>query len=395
MKARHLTLFGLLGLALAALTSCTDAIFATVEKATKTATNTLSLTLNIYDIAVIPPVPPGGVYSVAAGGVFNGILSGSYPGTVAWTPNINDNSRPNNPPGTACNALAYFSGTLYGGFVTSSGSTSFYQSSDGSNSFGPGHGTLITNPVVAGKQVTLLRAAGANLFVGMATPTSGGFLFELDYFDGALWHTTNLTGLPYPITGVGFDGTNYWAVSSPLALPSTSISTPAVVYSTLIPSTFSALTPSPSGSDQVSGLFANSSGYVFLATRQSGIIWTSNGSVWNTISPDHVNGNTPVSYLCVAGPVGTDGSAPNDIYVAGSDGFGYYTLSTSGGGLSRYGNTTIILYTSSVSRITVDTGGSPTYYNVLMGTNANGLWRGVFDPTTSGQLASGQSWVQE
>src|SRR5271157_4417015 len=159
MKARHLTLFGLLGLALAALTSCTDAIFATVETATKTATSTLSLTLNVYDIAVIPPVPPGGVYSVAAGGVFNGTLSGSYPGTVTWSPNINDNSRPNNPSGTACNAMAYFpsTGVLYGGFSSSSGNGSFWRS-DSTYSFGPGHGTQLAM-AFSNEQVTLLRAA--------------------------------------------------------------------------------------------------------------------------------------------------------------------------------------------------------------------------------------------
>src|SRR5208282_1184963 len=106
MKARHLTLLGLCSLALAALTSCSDAIFATLESATQTTTNTLSLILNIYNIAV----PSPGTYWVAAGGVFQGILAGNSPGTVSWRPNVNDNSRPFNPSGTACTVLALFSG---------------------------------------------------------------------------------------------------------------------------------------------------------------------------------------------------------------------------------------------------------------------------------------------
>jgi hypothetical protein len=59
--------------------------------------------------------------------------------------------------------------------------------------------------------------------------------------------------------------------------------------------------------------------------------------------------------------------------------------------MSRFGDSTILLYTSSVSRIAVDN--LYPQENVLMGTNVNGLWRGTFDGT--GNLASGQSWVHE
>lgn len=370
MKARYLTFLGIFSVALAALTSCSDAIFATIETERKTATNSLSLTLNIYDIAV--PVP--GTYCVAAGGVFQGIYS--LANGVAWTPNINDNSRPYNPSGALCNAMAWFpvTGLLYGGFVTSSGSPSLYQS-DGTYSFGSGHGTLITSTAAPGEQVTLLRTANTYLFMGGATGTTG-LTFELDYSNnGTAWTATNLTGLPYPISGVGWNGTNYWAASQ------------ANVYtSPNPPSNFVVAPTNPVASnDTVNGVFATSAGYVFLATKLNGIYWSPNqGGTWNHISPDQ-QGSVTVSYLCVTGPV----DSGNDKYLVGSDGYGYYTLSISGSNISRFGDSTILLYTSSVSRIAWDNVNS----NVLMGTNANGLWRGVFDST--GALASGQSWTHE
>jgi len=373
MKARYLTFLGLFSVALAALTSCSDAIFATIETERKTATNSLSLTLSIFDIAV--PVP--GTYCVAAGGVFQGIYT--LANGVAWTPNINDNSRPYNPSGAVCNAMSLFGGVLYGGFVTSSGSPSLYQS-DGTYSFGSGRGTLITSTAAPGEQVTLLRSAGPvvtpYLFMGGATGTTG-LTFELDYSsNGTAWAATNLTGLPYPISGVGWDGTNYWAASQ------------ANVYTSPIPTAnFVAAPTNPVPSnDTVKGVFADSAnGRVFLATKLNGIWWSQNsGATWNHISPDQ-QGSVTVSYLCVAGPV----DSGNDKYLVGSDGYGYYTLSISGNNISRFGDSTILLYTSSVSRIAWDS----TNSNVLMGTNANGLWRGVFDST--GALASGQSWTHE
>ncbi|MGO9309267.1 MAG: hypothetical protein ACLQDL_09625 [Spirochaetia bacterium] len=393
MKARLLTLFGLLSIGLAALTSCTDAIFATIETATKTTTNTLSLTLTIYDIAV--PLP--GYYSVAAGGVFNGVLAGLDPGTVSWTPNINNSSRPFNPPGTACNAMTFFpvTGFLYGGFVTTSGSASFWRS-NGTYSFGPGQGTQITLPAPS-EQVTFLRSVNNVLFMGGATPTSTGFVFELDSSpDGVTW-TRQITGLAYPITGVGYDGANYWAVSSPYAVPTSGINYSAILYKGPLGFLVQIASPVPPG-DQINDLYTDPANNIFLTTRQNGVYYYT-GASWNSIGPDHQNGNTPVSYLCVAGPVGSDGIAPQDIYLVGSDGFGYYTMSTGGNSLSRYGNTTIILYTSSISRIAYDN--STGNGIVLMGTNnssstfqtGGGLWRATFD--TTGNIASGQSWIQE
>jgi hypothetical protein len=118
--------------------------------------------------------------------------------------------------------------------------------------------------------------------------------------------------------------------------------------------------------------------------KTSGIYFSSDGATWAHIGAD-LNGSAQMAYLCAAGPV----DPGNNIYLVGADGFGYYTLNFGAGSWSRFGDTTILLYTSSVSRIVFDGPNS----NVLMGTNLNGLWRGVFDST--GALASGQSWTHE
>jgi hypothetical protein len=393
MKARYLTFLGLFGAALVALLSCSDPIYATIETEKKTDTNTLGLTLNIYDIAV----PAPGNYYVAAGGVFQGILNGT---TVTWTPNSNDSSRPFNPKGAICNALAYLlsANRLFGGFFTQSGNLGLYKSASGGNySFGPGYGTPITATASPGEQVTLLRSANGVLFMG---GTNAQGTYELDYSltDGTTW-TQEIPTLAYPITGVGYDGPtneNYWAVSSPTVPPGSTNTTTAVVYkSNTNPTSFSQYltSPVPSG-DQVNGVFGDSvgptGGHVFLATRQNGIYWSKDGgSNWYNISADSQN-NLPVSYLCVAGPVDSPGGS---VYIAGSDGYGYYTFTLSDSSLDhdRFGDSTILLYTSSVSCVAADNLGATN--NVLMGTNANGLWRGVFD--SSGNLASGQSWTHE
>jgi hypothetical protein len=108
MKARQFAFLGTIVLALAALSACSDAIYATIETEKKVATNTLPLTLWIQDLAVTPAT---NTYYVAAGGVFQGVLSG-LGGTVSWSPNISDTSRPWNPPGLICNAMALFGGAL-------------------------------------------------------------------------------------------------------------------------------------------------------------------------------------------------------------------------------------------------------------------------------------------
>jgi hypothetical protein len=145
-------------------------------------------------------------------------------------------------------------------------------------------------------------------------------------------------------------------------------------------------------------------GRTFLATAADGVYFTPNsGLTWYNSAPDRYGG-VAVSYLCVAGPVDSP-SDGGDVYVVGSDGYGYYTTghvaSNPSGGMTRYGDSTILLYSASIAHIAVDQYALPLYSNVLMGTNNNssifqqggGLWRGVFD--TTGNLMSGQSWIHE
>jgi hypothetical protein len=372
MKARYLTFVGLLTVALSALTACSDAIFATIETEKKVATNTLSQTLSIFDLATIVP---GSTYYVAAGGVFQGNLNA---GTMSWNPA--DTSRPWNPPGLLCNAMVYYAGTLWGGFVSSTGSAALYQSSAGPN-YSFANSTPVNDSAINGKQAIRLLVANDHLFMSSTPDTT---TYGLDYqATGAVpWIAGVISGLPKAITGVAWDGSKYWAASQ------------STVYVSSDPPTISSFTlavqnPVPS-TDQVNGVFADRvKGRVFLATKLNGIYWSPDGgTTWKQIGADVVN-TASVSYLCFAGPA--DG-ATADKYLVGSDGYGYYTLSISGNGgtgsISRFGDATVSLYVESVSRILVDG------VNVLMGTNANGLWRSVFD-TNTGALASGQSWVHE
>ena len=283
--------------------------------------------------------------------------------------------------------------SLYGGFITVSGTGSLWHT-DPSFSFGSGHGTQLPM-AVPGEQVTYLRAAGPYLMVGGATLPSGAtqYQYELDCWNGS-W-TTPLSGLQYPIVGAGYDSVTgfYWAVSSPFAIGtgSTSITAPAILYRGTSPSNLAPFSSPIQPGDQINGILVDNVNHrVFIATRLNGVYWSwdGTGNTWYNVGADH-QGSITVSSLCVAGPV----DSPNGVvYLVGSDGYGYYTLTATGtGGMSRYGDTTILLYTCSIGRIAVDnTGGQ---YNILMGTNANGLWRGVFDNT--GNLASGESWIQE
>ena len=74
MKARYAISIVLLSLAVMTCASCSDAVFATVETAVKTNTNSLSLILNINDITV----PSAGTYYVSARRRFPGPAAGIF-----------------------------------------------------------------------------------------------------------------------------------------------------------------------------------------------------------------------------------------------------------------------------------------------------------------------------
>jgi hypothetical protein len=376
MKSRHVRLLVLLSLSLAALAACSDAVYATVESEKKTATNTLSQTLSVFDIAV----PVAGTYYIAAGGIFQGTYSAST-NSVTWNPDVSkDNlnniwaNRPWNPAGLICNAMTQFGANLYGGFSNVHDGTSSFWKSDASYSFGTSSAAQLSL-ATPGEQVTMLQSTSSYLFVcGTTTPGSSP-VGQLDYSatPGSAW-TTALSGLPYAPVGVANIGLTYWTASGSTLYVSTSLPT------------FNPVTAQSWGT--INGVFADSlNNRVFVVTKSNGIFYSTDGGVtWpaaNHINPDVV-GTVTVSYLTVAGPIASN------IYLVGSDGYGYYTL-TIGGGISRYGDSTTLLYYGSVSRIVLD----PTNYVVLMGTNSKGLWRTVYDPASGSVPASGQSWINE
>ena len=123
MKTTYHMRAAILGLAALTLAACHDAIFATIDTEKKSATNTLSETLNVVDIEATGT----GAFTVAAGGIFQGALSGAN-GTMSWNPNTNNTARPFNPAGLLCNVMTLFNnGTttnLYGGFTDQQGGLS-------------------------------------------------------------------------------------------------------------------------------------------------------------------------------------------------------------------------------------------------------------------------------
>jgi len=380
-----LTLFAALA---ATLGGCSDAIFAAIDTAQKTATNTLSQTMSVFDIAV--PVP--GTYYVAAGGIFQGVLGGT---TVNWTPNTSTSSRPWNPTGLICNAMTLLGANLYGGFVASDGTASLYQSSPTPFSFASGAKQLTTQ--TPGEQVTGLSTDGTNVFVSGAvfSSASNSYVFQLEYATPAnavagAWGTPALSGQSYPVLPVAYasGGTPTWWTASGTTL-----------YSTTALPAFTGVSSVVTGSGSVSlgtinGVFANGTA-VIVATKSNGVFYSLTGGgagSWVQVQPDH-QGSVTVSYLCAAGPIDKSGSSST--YLVGSDGYGYYSLNVSTGSLSRYGDSTTALYSASVSRIVLDNTTATPLNVVLMGTNAKGLWRTVYDAVGGNVPASGQSWINE
>jgi hypothetical protein len=370
MKTRNVALLALLSLSLASLAACSDAIYATIDTEKKTATNTLSQTISVFDMAVTASAAGSATYYVASGAIFQGTLAAT---SVSWKPNATDNTRPWNPSGMLCNAMTFYNSlNLYGGFIAQNGSSILYESSVSPLSFGSSPTPI--SLLSTGEQVTTLSSVGANLFVGGAVMSGNNYVFQLEYTNnpGIALFTSLITGQPYPLVPVAYDGTNYWTASG-----STLFESPTA----LTISSFVANAAQSWGT--INGVFASGTTVIVL-TKSNGVFYSLNaGGAWTQVQPDH-QGTVTVSYLSAAGPI-----APS-VYLVGSDGYGYYTLNTGSATLSRFGDSTIALYAASVSRIVLDPGNSV----VLMGTNSKGLWRTVYD--ASGNVpASGYSWINE
>jgi hypothetical protein len=375
MKAR-LILFALFVLiASLMLSTCTEnggSIYATIEKEQLVSTSTLSKTLVIADMTT---VASGGPYYVAAGGVFQGALAGSTvtASSITWTPNSSNSARPYNPLGTdgttmLNNALAVYSGSIYGGFYTPSGSQYGLYSA---TTAAPGTWSPLALPTTGEQVVKLLSANGFLLIAG----TSGSYTsYEIDSWDGATM-VQQRTGLTTKITGLAWDGTDFF------------FATTTAVYAALTPAGFAAATPLPlpalASGDVINSIYADT-GHVFVVTQIGGLYYSSDhGATWTNVAAPVVN-SLVVPLLTIAGPVGTSG-----VYLVGSDGYSYYTFKI-GGSLTRFADTTIALYAESVGKILVD--GT----HVFMGTNEFGLWGAEFDGSaTGGGLASGTSWIHE
>ena len=127
-------------------------------------------------------------------------------------------------------------------------------------------------------------------------------------------------------------------------------------------------------SDNGTRLFVTSNlGYVYYSADE-GATWTPNASAMKV-------SDTVVSFLTVAG-------GPNQSkMLVGSDGYGYYVLDTAvtPPTLARFADSTIGLYTASISRFLIDE-------NRLFACTLKGLWRTEsFDATD----CSVESWIQE
>jgi hypothetical protein len=394
MKARIIPVLTILLASMAGLFSCSadgGNIYWTIQNEIKTTDNTLPSpkTWSVYDVTA---VGSGGPYYLAAGGIYQGTLDRTAL-TVTWKPNATDATWYYNPPGEQCNALVLYSlptPAMWGGFITTSG-TIVLLKSDSSFSFAAS--VPVSDPAIAGKDICLLQVANNVLFAVSQNKVS--FTYDLDYTtDGVTWYASaGLQGFSSPVTGIAYDGAQYWATTAvgTQNMPTVFKSSPGN------PASFASATPQPAfaSDDYIRGITAGAglrAGWLFLPTKKGGIYYSTNsGTTWSDI-PAPVVSSVTVGFLTVAGPV----DAASNLYLAGADGYGYYTINMttpSTPTLTRFATSTIDLYGDSVSKILVDSS-TPSPWTVFMGTNGKGLWRASFDSST-GDLISGSAWTHE
>lgn len=376
MKARHTFFLCAAAFATLIFSACEfngGSIYATIEAAKKTIDSSLAKTLTVQDLVRAP----GPSYYVAAGAIYEGIvpvppvLPSTEGDIIQWVP-------PLTPPvaGQVCTSLVFLGGRLWGAFFNPDDSTFGLYRSNATPSFAG----AIADPLFAGKQIMLLQVTtDGKLFAVAGAVTSNPYVFELYYSDdGVTWSPTPLlSGLSSMINGVAWDGTQYWVVGGTTAYTFTPGNPPTPI------GTFTSLPGINIGSaTQLNGVFTDGA-RIFIPSKNGGVYYSPDrGSTWIQFEPDSISSNT-VGYLTVAGPV--DGS---DIYLVGADGYGYYYLSVSGRTLTRFNDSTILLYSAAVRRILIDPG-----ISVFMGTAGGGLWRATFPTGTS--TPDNNGWIHE
>jgi hypothetical protein len=360
--------------AILAVVSCTPnggSIYATIETAKKTVTSALAKTLTVQDLVNRSP-GGGGPYEVAAGAIFEGTYAPLSPSTagdlILWSAN-GGNLLPLTPPvpGQICNSLVLVGANLWGGFFNPNDSTFGLYMANVTSFAGA---APVSDPMIAGKQIMLLQSVNGYLFAVAGAVTSNPYVFELDYWNGTAWIQL-LSNLPYMINGVTFDGLNYWAVGGTTVYTFTTNPPLATSYSST--SVLSGFDLSVSAV-QLNGIFRDGS-RLFIPTKNAGVFFSPNQGVsWIHYQADNVN-NTTVGYLAVAGSVDNPAvPGAGDVYLVGADGYGYYYLSISLGTMTRFNDSTILLYSAAVRRILID----PANLSVFMGTAGGGLWRSTF-----------------
>jgi hypothetical protein len=363
----------LLAVLLPACTPNGGDIYYILENEQKQPPSNLGSTITGADVARL-----GSSYYAAAGTIFQGVLETN--GTVTWV--TDGKTTPLAPPvsGALCNALAAFQGNLYGGFLTTSSNLGLYKASGADFTSAGAH---ITDAGVSGsqQQITRLIVAGGQLLIIVATPAvdpttkTQPFTYSLVATADGVSFTVLMTNIPVSINDASFDGTTYYAVTSNDATVSPNV--PPVLYK----GTLSGLQPDSNfptlaATDSLQGVYCDG-GAVYVSSKASGIYVLRTGT-WTPIAPDTQSGNT-VSYFGISGPVAGP-SGP--LYLIGSDGYGYYSLSKNDNTIARSADTTMItlaLYTASIKKLVVDGTLSPA--NVFACTVNGGLWKGVVDST--------------
>ncbi len=369
-KAFSVLALSVLAAALLALAGCPASIYYTLENEVKTTDNSLSNDLWIHGVAKL-----GGAYYTAAGKVYK---------TTSIAPVRWDSAAILTPPqvGALCTSMVAFGTNLYGGFITQGGYLGLYQAA------GPAPAAFATTPVHAAftdRQISHLAVVNGGTEIAVVTAdwdaANGVYVYNL-YVNAAPDGTgQKISDLADKITGVAWTATSgaYWAVAGSKlyrhdgALAEVPVT--GVVTGETLNSVFS--------DDEANRLWVTSSeGYVYYSPDE-GATWHRNATA------AEVSGYT-VSFTTMAG---ASGSSSMVVGAEGqSGGYGYFVVNVTGTTvtLTRFSESTILLYVSAVRGFLLD---GTRLFAYAFGVD-RGLWRTESFTSADCSVASG-SWVQE